>query len=159
MKAVINFGKPGRDRGVEGNKNQAVARYKKRLWMESGNWPWWIASDTEAHHWSAKVVGNDVQGGQCDGLSWRHARGKWLQSGHANAQEQLEKYEVPWIRANGEQAIADALFAADPSGLRLRYVEMSDADHGFMCEARSSFDARAAERGWSLLLEKQEQGT
>ena len=41
----------------------------------------------------------------------------------------------------------------DPDGERLRYLEMPDADHGFMCEDRSSFNPEASARGWTLLLE------
>ena len=35
---------------------------------------------------------------------------------------------------------------------RLRVVECAGADHGFMCEARSSFDPQASAQGWRLLL-------
>ena len=41
---------------------------------------------------------------------------------------------------------------ADPAGQRLRFVECAGADHGFMCEARNSFDPQASIQGWSLLL-------
>ena len=34
----------------------------------------------------------------------------------------------------------------------LRGVEAAGADHGFMCEARSSFDPQASAQGWRLLL-------
>ena len=50
-------------------------------------------------------------------------------------------------------AIRTALMAADPSGQRLRYEELEGADHGFMCEARDSFDAMASRMGWQWLLE------
>ena len=40
----------------------------------------------------------------------------------------------------------------DPAGQRLRSLEVADADHGFMCEARSSFHPQASAQGWSLLL-------
>ena len=40
----------------------------------------------------------------------------------------------------------------DPAGQRLRSLEVADADHGFMCEARSSFNPKASAQGWSLLL-------
>ena len=50
-------------------------------------------------------------------------------------------------------AVLDALLAQDPAAERLRYVELEGADHGFMCEARSSFDAEASAEGWRLLLE------
>ncbi len=59
----------------------------------------------------------------------------------------------PLIPAADRRAIADALASADPSGERLRYEELAAADHGFMCEARDSFDAAASQRGWQLLRE------
>ena len=40
----------------------------------------------------------------------------------------------------------------DPPGERLRYVEINGVDHGFMCEARDSFDAEASALGWQLML-------
>ena len=54
-------------------------------------------------------VCRDLQGGQCDGLFWRHARAEWLQSGKPDAAEKLEEYDMPWIEAYGAQAMADAL--------------------------------------------------
>ena len=59
----------------------------------------------------------------------------------------------PLIPAEDRKAIQEALRTADPSGERLRYVEIPDADHGFMCESRNSFSAAASARGWSLLLD------
>ena len=49
-------------------------------------------------------------------------------------------------------AIQAGLKACDPSGERLRYIEVNGADHGFMCEARASFDAEASKLGWRFLL-------
>ena len=77
--------------------------------MKTNVWPWWIFSDTEAHHWSAKVAHHDVQGGQCDGLFWRHSRDEWLESGGPRAREELDEYEWPWVQAYGEKAMQDAL--------------------------------------------------
>jgi carboxymethylenebutenolidase len=31
-------------------------------------------------------------------------------------------------------------------------VEFSDADHGFFCDARSSYNANAARQAWALVL-------
>ena len=59
----------------------------------------------------------------------------------------------PLIPAEERAAIRAALLAQDPATERLRYVELEGADHGFMCEARSSFDAVASAEGWRLLLE------
>ena len=56
------------------------------------------------------------------------------------------------IPAEDCDAIEAALSEADPAGQRLRFVECAGADHGFMCEARSSFHSQASAQGWSLLL-------
>ena len=61
----------------------------------------------------------------------------------------------PLIPMEDRKAIQDALGQIDPSGQRLRYLEICDADHGFMCESRSSFNAAASEQGWSLLLDEE----
>ena len=59
----------------------------------------------------------------------------------------------PLIPIEHRRSIQAGLLAADPSAERLRYLEFADADHGFMCEARSSFNPDASARGWQLLLE------
>ena len=59
----------------------------------------------------------------------------------------------PLIPGDDREAIRAALQQADPSGKRLRSVECAGADHGFMCEARSSFDPQASAQGWRLLLD------
>lgn len=59
----------------------------------------------------------------------------------------------PLIPLEHRRAIQAGLLAADPDAERLRYVEIADVDHGFMCEARSSFNPEAAAQGWKLLLE------
>ena len=58
----------------------------------------------------------------------------------------------PLIPAEDRQAIGAALNKVDPEGQRLRVVECADADHGFMCEARSAFNPQASAQGWRLLL-------
>ena len=58
----------------------------------------------------------------------------------------------PLIPAEDRGAIGAALHKVDPAGQRLRVVECADADHGFMCEARSSFNPQASAQGWRLLL-------
>ena len=58
----------------------------------------------------------------------------------------------PLIPAEDREAMVAALRKADPAGQRLRFVECAGADHGFMCEARSSFDPLASAQGWRLLL-------
>ena len=58
----------------------------------------------------------------------------------------------PLIPAEDREAIVSALHKGDPAGQRLRSVECAGADHGFMCEARSSFDPQASAQGWRLLL-------
>ena len=59
----------------------------------------------------------------------------------------------PLIPAEDRQAIASSLRKTDPAGERLRCVNYDGADHGFMCEARSSFNPEASAQGWRLLLE------
>ena len=68
----------------------------------------------EAHHWSAKIKHRDIQGGQCDGLFWRHSRAEWLKSGAEG------EYEAPWIEAHGEQAMLDALHDTEEAFLASR---------------------------------------
>ena len=58
----------------------------------------------------------------------------------------------PLIPMEDRDAIQAALQQQDPAGQRLRFVEYADADHGFMCEARSAFNPQASAQGWSLLL-------
>ena len=42
----------------------------------------------------------------------------------------------------------------DPFGKRFSYVEIENADHGFMCEERDSFDEAASLIGWNLLMKE-----
>ena len=42
----------------------------------------------------------------------------------------------------------------DPFGKRFSYFEIANADHGFMCEERDSFDERASLIGWNLLMKE-----
>ena len=58
----------------------------------------------------------------------------------------------PLIPADDRAAIQAALHSEDPSAQRFRYLEMEGADHGFMCDARSSYQREAAEQGWQVLL-------
>ena len=58
----------------------------------------------------------------------------------------------PLIPPEDREAIGGALSKVDPAGQRLRFVEYADADHGFMCEARSMFNPQASAQGWRLLL-------
>ena len=58
----------------------------------------------------------------------------------------------PLIPAEDRQTIASALRTSDSAGARLRCVTYDGADHGFMCEARGSFNPQASAQGWSLLL-------
>ena len=59
----------------------------------------------------------------------------------------------PLIPEDDRELIRAALQRTDSSGQRLRFVEYAGADHGFMCEARASFDPQASAQGWRLLLE------
>ena len=49
----------------------------------------------------------------------------------------------PLIPEADRTSIQEALSKADPSEVRLSYVEIGDADHGFMCEQRASFNPNA----------------
>jgi len=42
----------------------------------------------------------------------------------------------------------------DPLEERFSYVEIENADHGFMCEERNSFDKSASLIGWNLLMKE-----
>ncbi len=54
------------------------------------------------------------------------------------------------ITAEHRKAVADALTAAKKSYVS---AEFSDADHGFFCDERSSYNGRAAREAWALSLE------
>ena len=58
----------------------------------------------------------------------------------------------PLIPIEDREVIEAALHKADPATKRLLSVECAGAGHGFMCEARSSFDSQASAQGWRLLL-------
>ena len=58
----------------------------------------------------------------------------------------------PLIPLEDRHAIGAALHKVDPAGKRLRVVEYAGADHGYMCEARASFNPQASAQGWRLLL-------
>ena len=54
------------------------------------------------------------------------------------------------IKPEHRGAVTEALTA---SGKEYVNVEFSDADHAFFCDERPSYNARAAEQAWVLLLE------
>ena len=58
----------------------------------------------------------------------------------------------PLIPSENREAIEAALRNFDPASERFSFVECVGADHGFMCEARSSFYPQASAQGWRLLL-------
>jgi carboxymethylenebutenolidase len=58
----------------------------------------------------------------------------------------LDKHIPPEQR----NAVVDAVRSANKSYAN---VEFSDADHGFNCDERSSYQPRAARQAWALLLE------
>ena len=58
----------------------------------------------------------------------------------------------PLIPEADRASIQQALSKEDPSESRLSYVEIKDADHGFMCEQRASFNPNASNFGWQLLM-------
>ena len=57
----------------------------------------------------------------------------------------LDKHITPEHR----KAVTDALKA---HGKTYVNVEFSDADHGFFCDERASYQPRAARQSWSLML-------
>ena len=59
----------------------------------------------------------------------------------------------PLIPEDDRRAIESALKNHDSTSSRFRYLELNGADHGFMCEERSSFNPVASSQGWQLLLE------
>ena len=58
----------------------------------------------------------------------------------------------PLIPEADRISIQQALREEDPSEIRLRYIEIEEADHGFMCEQRASFSPNASKLGWQLLM-------
>ena len=58
----------------------------------------------------------------------------------------------PLIPEADRISIQQALKEADSSEVRLSYVEIEDANHGFMCEQRGSFNPNASSLGWQLLM-------
>ena len=60
----------------------------------------------------------------------------------------------PLIPPEEQHQIEASLRKADATETRLRYVAIEGADHGFMCEARNSFNPTAAARGWELILQE-----
>lgn len=57
----------------------------------------------------------------------------------------------PLMPADEQDAIAAALTAADPDGLRHRAVVVPTAGHGFLCDQRDDHHPAAAAKGWDLL--------
>ncbi|WP_392345720.1 dienelactone hydrolase family protein [Parasynechococcus sp.] len=60
----------------------------------------------------------------------------------------------PLIPSEDREAIKTALRKVDRAGERFSFMECAGADHGFMCEARSSFHPQASAQGWKLLLDE-----
>ncbi len=58
----------------------------------------------------------------------------------------------PLIPEADRTSIQLALREADPFEVRLSYLEIEDADHGFMCEQRASFSPNASTIGWQLIM-------
>ncbi len=54
------------------------------------------------------------------------------------------------IRAEDIRRICDALTSA---GKEYVSIEISNADHGFFCDTRASFNEKAARQSWTLVLE------
>ena len=47
---------------------------------------------------SVKVANHDIQGGQRNALFLHHARNEWMESGGPRGQQELDEYELPWVR-------------------------------------------------------------
>ncbi len=56
------------------------------------------------------------------------------------------------IPSSDREKIQEELKKEDPDGNRFIYIEIDEADHGFMCEERASFSNKGSELGWQLLL-------
>jgi carboxymethylenebutenolidase len=54
------------------------------------------------------------------------------------------------IKPEHRQAVADALQAQGKTYIN---VDFSNADHGFFCDERASYQPQAARQAWSLMLE------
>ena len=59
----------------------------------------------------------------------------------------------PLIPAADQDAIREALAAADPPGQRLQFFLAPGAGHGYLCDQRADFHPEAAAEGWRRLLE------
>ncbi len=59
----------------------------------------------------------------------------------------------PLIPPHDQKAIEAALRDVDPTGERLRFSVLAEADHGFMCDARNQFHESSARAGWRVLLD------
>ncbi len=60
----------------------------------------------------------------------------------------------PLIPISDRNAIQEAFKMHDVFGKRFSYLEIDGADHGFMCESRQSFNVKASEIGWQVLMER-----
>ena len=58
----------------------------------------------------------------------------------------------PLIPEDDRRVIESSLKKNSAMHQRFRYLELNGADHGFMCEERSSFNPEASSQGWQILL-------
>ena len=59
---------------------------------------------------------------------------------------------IPLIPEDDRRVIESSLKKNSAMHQRFRYLELNGADHGFMCEERSSFNPEASSQGWQILL-------
>jgi carboxymethylenebutenolidase len=90
-------------------------------------------------HAAASFYGGGIAQGLLDRAARLHAPMLFFWGG-------LDKHIPPEQR----NAVVQALAAAGKSYVN---VEFSDADHGFNCDERASYQPRAARQSWALLLE------
>jgi carboxymethylenebutenolidase len=74
--------------------------------------------------------------------------------------EVADRLQTPWLGLYGDrdqsipvEEVEQLRKAAEAAPVPTEVVRYADADHGFHCDARSSFDRQSAEDGWKQALE------
>jgi carboxymethylenebutenolidase len=98
-----------------------------------------LANSIVPLHASASFYGGGIAPGLLDRAVRLHAPMLFFWGG-------LDKHIPPEQRNAVVQAVAAA-------GKTYVNVEFSDADHGFNCDERASYQPRASRQSWALLLE------
>ena len=119
LTVALNMGAHNqRDWSDKGEQQRRIKQRKKHTWLASGTWPWWIpCGSTEKHHWVQSVKGNEVLGGQSDGLFWRYSREEFLEDDSWGTRQDrasaLVEYEHAWVSANSLEAHDAALASTE----------------------------------------------